>query len=80
MGEREKVRLNPIIGGRAAHICLFIAALSVVLGVIGEVLNIKLGLEIMFWLVMIGAAFFVTFIIGWVASRFSATTETQEED
>ena len=61
------------------HICLYIATLSAVLGAVGGIANSFLPVELMYWFVLAGAAFVVTFLIGWVASRFSRTTEGEND-
>ena len=66
--------------GRAGQICLYIATLSAVLGVISGFLHTFLGVEIMSWFLLIVITFFITFFIGWAVSRYSETTEAKEKE
>ena len=66
--------------GKWGHICLYIAIILAVLGVIGDAASITLGLEPISWfLLAIGALLVsVTFFIGWAVSWYLKTTEAKK--
>jgi hypothetical protein len=78
LDNREKASAAPEL--RAGRICLFVAALFVVLGAIGNTMNTSLILDLMPWFLVLIIAFFVTFLIGWAACRHPKTTGVKEKE
>ena len=75
--DREKVKADLIICGRAASICWFIAPAFALLGIIGDAANITLGLESMSWFLLTIATFLaiIIFRIGWAVSWYLNTNK-----
>jgi hypothetical protein len=65
---------------RVGQVCLYIATVSAVLGIISGILHAFLGLEIMSWFLLAIVTFFITFLIGWAVSRYSEATEPQKKE
>ena len=60
--DREEVKKEIRVCGMWCNICEFLLIIFVILGVIGDALNITLGLESMTWLLL--AVFFAVLSIG----------------
>ena len=82
LADREKVKADLIICGRAANISWFIAGAFAVLGVIGDAANVVLGLESESWFLLAIAAFLaiIIFRIGWAVAWYLKTTEAKKQE
>ena len=78
--DREQMRASLGKNGQWGHICLYIAAIFAVLGIIGDAVNATLGLEAASWfLLAIGALLVsITFFIGWAVSWYLEITESKK--
>ena len=79
--DREKVKADLIICGRAANISWFIAGAFAVLGVIGDAANVVLGLESESWFLLAIATFLaiIIFRIGWAVAWYLITTDAKSK-
>ena len=70
--DRDKMKAGLSGSGKTAHIYWFLAAIFAILGIIGDAVNLTLGLEPMSWFLLSIATFLasITLFIGWAVSWY----------
>ena len=65
--------------GLMGHICWFLGAVFAVLGVVGDAVNLTIGLESISWFLLAIVAFVasITSFIGWAVAWYLKTTHSK---
>ena len=70
--DRDKMREGLSRSGKTGHIYWFLAAIFAILGIIGDAVNLTLGLEPISWFLLSIVTFLasITFFIAWAVSWY----------